>query len=272
MLIAQITDMHIKPLRKLAYGRVDTSAYLERCVAHLNALAPRPDVVLATGDLVHSGAAEEYANLRALLQPLEIPLYLIPGNHDDRERMRETFPDHAYLTGGEGFLHYTLEAYPLRLIALDTLLPGEGKGLFCEERLAWLSERLREQPERPTVLFMHHPPFSTGIAYMDGMGLEGAEAMAGVVAGHSNIQRILCGHLHRAIQTLWAGTLVSCAPSPAHQVALELGEADGGNFILEPPACHLHLWRPGEGLITHLSFIGDFDGPYPFRPKAEPSG
>ena len=267
MLIAQITDMHVQTPGQLAYGVVDTAAYLERCVAHLNGLDPRPDLVLATGDLAHGGRANQYARLRELLEPLEIPCYLIPGNHDDRALMREYFPGHAYLDNGSEFLQYTLEDYPLRLIALDTLLPGEAGGLLCQARLGWLADRLAEQPERPTVIFMHHPPFATGIGWMDRIGLQGAEALGSLVAGHSNIERILSGHVHRAIQTLWAGTSVSVAPSPAHQAVLDLREEPAHDFILEPPAYHLHLWRPPGGLVTHLSFIDGYDGPYPFRPK-----
>ena len=272
MLIAQITDTHILPAGQLAYGVVDTSAYLERCVAHLNALAPRPDLVLITGDLVDGGKVEEYRQLRALLEPLQPPCFLIPGNHDDRALIREAFPNHSYLHNGGEFIQYTVEEYPVRLIALDTLLPGEAGGLLCEARLAWLAAQLAEQPERPTVIFMHHPPHATGIALMDGMGLQNAEGLRQVVAGYRQVERILCGHVHRPIQTLWAGTMVSCAPSPAHQVLLHLGEEGKRYFIMEPPACHLHLWRPEVGLITHLSFIGDYDGPYSFRRKAQDGG
>jgi len=79
MLIAQISDTHIKPEGQLAYGRIDTAAFLAAAVAHLNALDPRPDLVLATGDLVDGGSGEEYARLKAILAPLAMPVYLIPG-------------------------------------------------------------------------------------------------------------------------------------------------------------------------------------------------
>jgi len=87
MMIAQITDMHIKPQGVLAYGRLDTAPYLRRAVAHLLALKPRPDVVLATGDLVDGGLPEEYRRLHDLLAPLSMPVYLIPGNHDNRDAL-----------------------------------------------------------------------------------------------------------------------------------------------------------------------------------------
>ena len=101
------------------------------------------------------------------------------------------------------------------------------------------------------------------------MGLQHAEDLRQVVADHRQVERILCGRVHRPIQTLWPGTMGSCAPSPAHQGLLPLGEEDKQIFIMKPPACHLHLWRPAVGLITHLSFIGEYDGPYSFRPQAQ---
>src|SRR5262249_43888751 len=222
MLIAQITDTHIKPHGALAYGRVDTAPYLARAVAHLLELRPRPDVVLATGDLVDGGRPDEYRRLRDLLAPLSMPVYLIPGNHDEREALAAAFPDHAYLPRAGRFMQYVVEDYPVRLIALDTLVPGQVGGRLGAEPLGWLAARLGEAPAGPPVLFMHPPPFTTGIARMDEHGLANAAELADVVARHRQVQRIVCGHLHRSIQAVVGGTLATTAPSTAHQIALDL--------------------------------------------------
>src|SRR5260370_37007817 len=137
MLIAQISDMHVKAEGELLYGRIDTAGFLERAVAHVAALDPPPDVVLATGDLVEGGKSEEYVRLRRLLAPLAMPVHLIPGNHDARDALREVFADHAYLPR-TGFLHYTIQTLPVRLIALHTLVPGKPCGALRSEPLAWL--------------------------------------------------------------------------------------------------------------------------------------
>src|SRR5213593_2929731 len=97
MLIAQMSDTHIKPKGEMAMDRVDTARHLARAVAHINALRPAPDLVLITGDLVDAGKPEEYAHLRAILAPLPMPVYLIPGNHDARNALRGAFADHRYL-------------------------------------------------------------------------------------------------------------------------------------------------------------------------------
>lgn len=268
-IVAQITDMHIKPEGKLAYDRVDTSAALAECVKAINALDPLPDVLLATGDLVDAGRPDEYARLRALLAPLKMPVYLIPGNHDDRARMRAAFPDHRYL-GTEGFIQYTVEDGPVRLIGLDTLIPREPGGLLCGERLAWLDRTLAAEPSKPAIVFLHHPPFRTHIPGMDQFGLAGAEGLKAVVAKHPQVERVIGGHLHRPIETRFGGTIASTCPSPAHQINLDFRPEGVFGYILEPAAFQLHVWSEGESVVTHTVPLGDWPGPYSFnfRPKA----
>ena len=264
MIIAQITDLHVRPEGSRAYNRVPTNDMLRDAIAEVNALAPPPDVVIATGDLVHTGEIAEYEMLRDLLDGFDMPVYLVPGNHDDRDNLRKMFGGTAYLPAEGDFLHYAVEDYPVRLIGLDTLVPGEARGELCTARIGWLAERLADAPDRPTVIFMHHPPFDTGIQHMDVIGLTGAEALGDLVARHKQIERILCGHLHRPIQVRWRGTLAATAPSTAHQVVLDLRPGAEGRFALEPPGYQLHVWSPGLGMVSHTATIGRFDGPHPF--------
>jgi 3',5'-cyclic AMP phosphodiesterase CpdA len=263
-LIAQITDMHIRPSGKKAYGVVDTEAMLHAAVRSILAQPRQPDVVIASGDLTDCGLIEEYELLRDILMPLPMPVYLIPGNHDRRETLRKVFAGEGYLPTHGEFLHYTVEDQPLRLIALDTVVPGKGHGEMDAARLAWLEARLAEQPDRPTFLFMHHPPFPTGLQHMDSINCRNASALAELVGRHSHIERVACGHHHRSIQIRWAGTIGSVAPSVAHQVVLDLMPHDDATFTMEPPGYHLHLWQPETGVITHTAFIGQFSGPHPF--------
>jgi len=252
MLIGQITDLHVRARDALAYGgEVDTAARLNQAIDFLNAFDPRPDLVLATGDLIDLGRAEEYANLRALLNRLAMPYFVVPGNHDHREHMRSAFADHAYLPR-QGFLHYTVEDRAIRLIGLDTLDQGKIGGLMCDERTAWLAARLAEQPQRPTLLFMHHPVHDTGIIEMDRIRCDGAKRMGAVVKRYDNIERILCGHLHRATQMRWCGTISASTPATAPEVALTIDGRGLHGWRPAPPHVGLHLWHPGVGLISHV--------------------
>jgi len=263
MLIAQITDTHISTPGSRTDRFYRTAEHLERAVAHLNTLTPRPDLVLATGDLVDRGEIDEYERLRELFQPLGMPAYLIVGNHDDRGNLARVFDQHRYLPRDGGFLHYAVEDWPVRLVALDTLIPGETGGRLCGERLAWLDARLGEARERPTIVFMHHPPFITGIRKMDEMGLDGSDALATVIRRHPQVERLVCGHVHRAIVRRFAGTVACTAPATAHQLALDLRPAPLLATVMEPPGCLLHLWLgEGDGLVSHVSVIGDRHTPF----------
>lgn len=262
MIIAQITDLHIKPEGRLAYAKVDTAPYLQKAVDHLNALDPRPDVVLATGDLVDAGSPAEYARLREILAGLAMPFFLVPGNHDSRAALRAAFPDHGWM-GRDGFIHYAIEDFPVRLIGLDTTQPGLESGVFCPARAAWLREALARS-DRPAVLFMHHPPFRTGMAYHDSRRLEGRDLLAAAIAPHSRVVWALCGHLHRNMTVGWNGVPMSAVSGTAHQAMLDLRPEATLMFTMEPPACQLLLWDEAEGMIGHVSAIGSFDGPHPF--------
>lgn len=267
MIIAQLSDPHIVAPGALLYGRVDTADMLRRAVAEVNGIEPRPDIVVLTGDLVDKGEAEEYDHLRHLLAPLAMPVFVIPGNHDSRGPLRAAFGGDGYLPA-DGFLQYAIEDYPVRLVALDTLIPGKGGGELCGERLAWLDRTLAASPGRPTVVVMHHPPFATGIERMDGAGLQGAGALAAIVARHPQVERILCGHLHRAIDRRFAGTVAGTAPSTAHQIRLDLRPGTTSlRFMFEPPGYQLHLWRDGA-LVSHTAVFGDWPGPFALRAEA----
>ena len=263
MLIAQITDLHVTPRGELLQGRVDTAGYLEKAVAKLSAMKPKPDVVLITGDLVESGAVAEYRLLRRIIEPLAMPVYVIPGNHDDREIMRREFSDHGYLPK-QGYLHYAIDDFPLRLIGLDTVIPRKTEGEMCPQRLAWLEASLSEAPKQPTLIFMHHPPFATGIAHMDNFGLLNPTPFAQIIARHPQVERIVCGHVHRAIQAKFAGTLALTCPSAAHQIHFDMAADAPAAFTFEPAGLMLHLWN-GSSLATHTLYTEHFNGPFLYQ-------
>jgi 3',5'-cyclic AMP phosphodiesterase CpdA len=264
MLLAQISDLHVTAQGKKLFDRIDTPDFLARAVAHLNALEPRPDFALATGDLVDEGSVAEYEQVRGLLDGLRMPWALLPGNHDERANLRRVFAGRGRVPDDGDFIQFCVEELPLRLIALDTVIPGASGGTLCARRLAWLAARLAERPAHPTLVAMHHPPFVSGLGEMDAINCANSEALGAIVAEHPQIERIVCGHVHRPMVLRWHGTVVTTAPATAHQVALDLKDGSPTSWIMEPPACHLHYWQPGAGLVTHLSYIGDYGPPTPY--------
>jgi 3',5'-cyclic-AMP phosphodiesterase len=264
--IAQISDLHIKPPRVLAYGRVDTAKALERCVAALNEFDPAPDFVVISGDLADTPTTDEYQHLKQLLAPLKLSFAGIPGNHDARELMRAAFPSAAYAFAA-GALNQKIEVGELDLILLDSSVPGKPHGTLDAATLQWLEQTLASSADRPALLFLHHPPFKAGIWHMDRQNLLNADRLAAILKRHPRACLIASGHVHRAVLTMFAGIPATICPAPNHAVALDLAELREPSFKIEPPAFHLHAWFPGEGfgsVVTHQVPIGNFDGPHPF--------
>lgn len=249
MLIAQISDTHIltpasdQPAAEL---RADC---LRRCVTAIN--RQRPAAVIFTGDTVQHGQPEEYAQLRELLAPLEPPLYLVPGNRDEKRAMQAVFGDHPHLCQAGEFLHYTVEDYPTRLVALDSTHPGERKGRFCPDRQAWLEAVLAEQPDRPTVLFIHHPPFDVGDHYVGGYRQPGeAAALADIVGCHAQVDALICGHVHWPIEREWAGTQARIMPS----VAIDLRKGIDESEARGRPVYMLHRLAGEQGIVSEANW------------------
>jgi 3',5'-cyclic AMP phosphodiesterase CpdA len=267
ILISQISDLHIKAPGALAYRQVDTAAALTRCVAELNRFTPRPDFVAISGDLVDTRLPEEYDHLESLLAPLEIPFAAVPGNHDDRAPLRAAFPHQAYASAG-GALNIAHPLGELDLVLLDSSVPGAAHGMLDADTLHWLDDTLAASTTRPALLFLHHPPFITGIAHMDEQNLRNAADLAAIVQRHPRARLVAAGHVHRATLTTFAGVAATICPAPNHAVALDLDAHLPPSFMIEPPAFHLHAWfADGDfgRVVTYHVPIGAFDGPYPFR-------
>lgn len=253
MLIAQITDIHLgfDPDNPAEFNR----KRLDQVLRVLTGMNPMPDLLLATGDLVDRGDSESYRRLRNALSVCPFPVWPCVGNHDVRETFLENFADVPTV---DGFVQYEVNASNLRFLVIDTLEEGRHGGAFCETRARWLRDRLAEQPDRDTIIVMHHPPVDVGIEWMATHADEPwVSVFSDAIAGHAQVKAIICGHLHRPISVAWRGTTVSICPSTAPQVALDLAPIDPDRpdnrpmIIADPPAFALHRWN-GRELVSHF--------------------
>ncbi len=272
MLIAQITDPHVLAEGLLFKDRIDTAAWLARAVEALNAFRPAIDAVLLTGDCVDAGDPAQYANLARVLARLRAPLFAVPGNHDSRAPFLACFPDMARRKGTFAFVQYAVDEFPVRLVGLDTLDEGNPGGVLCATRLNWLDRALVEAPAKPTLVFLHHPPFVTGLPDMDSQGLAAPGALAAVLARHPQVGRIAAGHLHRAIDAPVAHAIAATAPATAHQVGLALAGGAPFGFTLEQPGFRLFQWTAAAGWRSHIATHAPFEGPYAWRDGAALTG
>jgi 3',5'-cyclic AMP phosphodiesterase CpdA len=263
VLIAQLSDPHIRPRGELYQGVVDSNRGFAAAIQHVLALDTRPDLMLITGDLVDEGRPDEYAMVRDILAALPIPQLVIPGNHDDRACLRTAFADHGYLPSC-GPLHYCVDDYPVRIIGLDSTIPGQHHGHLDQPGLDWLADTLAEKPDKPTVVMLHHPPVVSGIPYLDEYRYFDEPSLRGVVGRFGNVEAVLCGHVHRPMVKRWAGTVLCTSPSTATQIDLKFAAAAGPSSHDGPRGYLLHSWSEGDGLVSHTVQLGTFGGPYPF--------
>lgn len=270
MLIVQLTDLHIRPRGMPAYRVAETNMLTERALRAVANLRTKPDAVIITGDLTDCGLPEEYDLLQDMLaRTLSCPVHLIPGNHDRREVMAERM--HGVPVNG-GFVQYAVEDHPVRIVMLDTVVPGAGHGLLCDARLEWLERTLAEQPNKPTLIGMHHPPFICGIGHMDDINLRNSADFVAILARHPQVKRVVCGHHHRPVTAALGTAIVSISPSVAHQVELDLTPGAPSAFVMEPSAYQLHTWSADHGFVSHNALVDNFPGPYPFVTDANYPG
>ena len=249
MIIAQISDTHIEATSSAEPAGVDRALNLRQCVADIN--QQDVDVVVHTGDCVHRGDRGAYAHLREILDDLRAPLFIVPGNRDQRDELCNAFEHLASLPPPGDFLHYAIDAFPMRLIALDSVVDGERKGVFCERRRRWLEETLGGEPDRPTILFIHHPPFDIPPHYVGGYrhSNEAAELEA-LVARHPQVARLLCGHVHCYHRETWGGTVATAMPS----VAVDLRKGVDSAIGARPLYC-LHATTEDMNLVTQTRVV-----------------
>ncbi|MDP9095919.1 MAG: phosphodiesterase [Pseudomonadota bacterium] len=261
--IAQLTDLHVRPEGVPAYRVAETNMLTERALCRVAAEHPAVDAVIITGDLTDCGLPAEYDLLAAMLRrTLSMPVYLIPGNHDRREVLLQHLLGTRSMAGG--FVQYAVDDLPVRLVMLDTVVPGAGHGALCQQRLDWLDRTLAERADQPTLIGMHHPPFQCGIAHMDGIALHDPAGFVAVIARHRQVHRIVCGHHHRPVVAPVAHAIASIAPSVAHQVQFDLSDDGPAAFVMEPSAFDIHLWDERTSFVSHTALVEAFPGPYPF--------
>ena len=205
--------------------------------------------MLVSGDLSDNATDAEYDLVRELLAPLEAPLYVPAGNHDDRRALHR----HSGVPGAAGEpVRYSVELGPMRLIVVDTTRPGENPGALGADRLAWLNAQLAAAPGLPTLVAMHHPPFATGVPAWDELGLPAADrrALAAVIERHPHVQRLVAGHVHGTINGAVGGRPALVVPSTYVQARLKF-DSDEIELADEPACFALHAVVDGE-LISHI--------------------
>ena len=260
MIIAQITDTHILTPNaddpKIVSRAISRADNLRAVVTDINALSPAPDAIIHTGDMVQTRAPEEYHLAREIMSRLSAPLYVVPGNRDSRQGLRQNFGSDGYLTGnGEDEpVLYSIESHAVRLIGFDSLSGTSPLGDVDEARLTWLDETLAQAPEAPTAIIMHHPPVTITVSVKPWQyqRAEAGDELACVIAKHPQVARLFCGHIHRAFVASFGGTQAGSVPS----IAADLRKGDYPPHLSERPIYQIHRFQPDGYFSSETHIVG----------------
>ncbi len=260
--ILQITDTHIVGEGKHVSGQLETAGALARMVDRIMSIKHQigpVDALIVSGDLSDDGSEESYTRLKTLLARLDLPTYVIPGNHDARDPLRGAFADHLPVAGP---LNWARKVGDVYLIGLDTLVEGHGHGTLSDETLAFLGDALACTDGSAVLLALHHPPFSSGISFMDAIGLTNAQDLRNAVIGYQGELRIVCGHIHSMMVTNVGGHTAISAPSPCSTFAYDIRSDAPVGYLSQDDGCLLHRWDAGFQSIRIAPKAGP--GPFPF--------
>lgn len=284
MKIIQISDFHLRGDGKLSFQKADTMLAMQQTVDYFCKLPAYelPEYFVITGDISEGGSRLGYEKAKEFLDRLPRPYYIVPGNHDSREFFLDMFPENCpVMENIKPYICYTLDDYPVRAIVVDTTLPHCHYGGLSKEVAQWLEKKITECPEKPTMVFTHHPPFVTGLPAMD-EGFLNADLLAEILLRHDNVH-LCCGHMHTSIFTMWHGIPSVTCPSVAMQMEVDFRRPDdpnvtdqeladnfkggGDRFYLGNPGFLIHQFD-GNSINTHVMTIptgADYSGPWPFK-------
>jgi 3',5'-cyclic-AMP phosphodiesterase len=243
VLVAHVSDTHFG-------GPADARERAERIIAHLNAMDPRPDVLLVSGDIADHGTAEEYAEARDVLDAWTGPRSLATGNHDVRTEFVRGLLDRE----ADGPVLHALDGPGFRILVLDSLVDAvdgqrQDHGALGPDQLEWLDRRLAED-DRPTFVSLHHPPLDIGLELMAPILLRDPEPLGEVIASHPHVQALLVGHAHTACTTTFAGRPVLIGGGSASTVTMD-AEQLPRIWEAAPPSFALHLLHEDGRLTSH---------------------
>ena len=250
MIVAQISDTHLALDTRDAERRMRDFALT---VADINALDPAPDAIVHTGDIVHNGRRDEYAQAAALLAKARAPVYVLPGNKDERANLRAAFSEAGYFAPGRKFIDYAVEDYPVRLIALDTLSDGHNRGDFRREQVEHLIELIDAEPNKPIAVFTHHPPFevTVGPDRFHFETMESTSRLREVLQRCKRIIAVFSGHVHRGT----SGQVGRIPASVMPCIATTLRKGEYPPAMKTCPVYHVHRFDPAWGFATESRIV-----------------
>ncbi len=261
MRIAHLSDFHLPHTRGRRSNGVEPHRHLQLAVEALRAQRPPADLVVLGGDMLEEGERTSYEVMNEQFRDLGVPVHAVLGNHDDLAHFRKT----AALGAPTGFPgYYSLDWRDLHLVMLYSSATGKGFGRLGEEQLLWLNQDLYANRFRRVLIFMHHPPVPTGVAWLDKIGLQNAEDFWAVLPPHSsNVLGVFVAHTHFQLTGSQRGVLVAASPAVSWQFSAN-ADANKAELAQEWPGFNLIDVQEGTLAVRTVRF-----DPSPREPQAK---
>lgn len=216
--IIQLTDLHLFSDPQTRLRGVPTYECWKKVLEHIDHSNCEPDLLILTGDLAHDERLSTYLQLRRMLEPWLQRLLVIPGNHDNRQAMREVFPHQFDASSSPPpFVTFARQLGQWLLVGLDSHIPGEVNGMVDQKQLDWFDRVLDSHAELGCLLFVHHPPSSVQSPWLDKLGMYEPERIEQFVRAKPQIVGIVAGHVHQDFAGRLAGRPLLATPSTAMQ-------------------------------------------------------
>lgn len=244
--ILQITDIHLVVPPRLVSNKLNTYELFKEAIDRIRLdleKFEKIDAILVTGDITDTGDLESYAAFREQIERLNIPYYLIPGNHDLKDPMLACFSDKLTLDEKTQKINWVHDFDDIRMIGLDSSVPNVSGGRLDDLTLAFLSESLLNAQGKPVLIALHHPPFQSGNHFMDSIGLEGTSKLESILSASQLDIRLVSGHLHSTIvATLGNKVALSSAAISSAFLTDYRNDAPIG-YSTDPRGYMIHEWN-----------------------------
>lgn len=245
--LLQVTDPHLHAAADSKMRGVNTYDTLLAVLGHAQQDERWPPAaIVATGDLVQDESRGGYERFKSCFDELGLPIYCIPGNHDDPELMHALLAEQPFQVGGEAVLG------AWQLVLLSTFVRGEDAGAVGAEQLSALDSYLARNTERPTMICMHHQPVAMGSAWLDGVGLTDADEFLSVIERHGHVRAVVWGHVHQALDEQRGDVRFLSTPSTCAQFLPKK------NFFAlddKPPGCRWIVLHADGSIDTTVDWL-----------------
>lgn len=252
--VIQLSDSHLFADKEKSLLGVQTEKSFTAVVDAIKKEHARPDCIIFSGDISQDGSKESYIRFANIISSLDIPIYCIPGNHDDRIPLNKVFP-YKNLSSDKQII-----IGPWQFILLDSHKPGAVEGYLQKGQFDFLRDCLEKQPDSYSVIILHHHPIHIGVSWLDKLGLDNANQFWDVLNQFPQVKAVLFGHVHQAHQGEKNGIPYFSAPSTCIQF-----KPNRKDFELDalPQGYRLLEFYPDGQFQTRISrlekYIGKFD-------------